>query len=155
MLDHIFNPNQSLVEGTAHVPIKFRLYGGRKFIVSNAKKYNEESIKVAFSYKAQEKADQIDLGAYWSKGPFMFGLWYRGIPGIKNYDGDHINNDAIILLVGYKFKDLTFGYSYDITISGIFANTMGAHELSLIYEFNQNRKVRRKRNYVIIPCPKF
>ena len=155
MIDHIFTPNQSLIDGEARIPIKFRLYGGRKFVVANAKKYNEETIKVAFSYKAQDKFDQLDIGAYWSREPFIFGLWYRGIPVIKDYGPGYMNNDAIVILVGYKYKEITFGYSYDITISGIFANTTGSHEISLVFEFNQNRKARRKRNYVIIPCPKF
>ncbi len=155
MLDHIFNPNQSLIDGVSRVPVKLRIYGGRKFVVANAKRYNEETIKVAFSYKAQGKYDQLDIGAYWSRDPFVFGLWYRGIPLIKDYDDAHMNNDAFVILVGYKYRDLTFGYSYDVTISGIFSNTAGSHEISLIYEFNQNQKVRKKRNYVIIPCPKF
>ena len=155
MLDHIFNPNQSLIDGVSRVPIKLRLYGGRKFTVANAKKYNEETIKVAFSYKAQGKFDQLDLGAYWSREPFIFGLWYRGIPLFKKYAPGYINHDAFAVLFGYKYKDLTFGYSYDVTISRIFNNTAGAHEISLIFEFNQNQKVRRKRNFTIIPCPKF
>ncbi len=155
MLDHIFNPNQSLIDGVSRIPIKFRLFGGRKFIVANAKRYNEETIKVAFSYKAQGKFDQLDLGAYWNRDPFIFGLWYRGIPLFKDYAPGYINNDAFAILVGYKYKDLTFGYSYDVTISRIFSNTAGAHEISLIYLFNQNQKVRHKRKAVIIPCPKF
>ncbi len=155
MLDHLFNPNQSLIDGVSRIPVKFRLFGGRKFIVANAKRYNEETIKVAFSYKAQGKFDQLDLGAYWNRDPFIFGLWYRGIPLFKDYGPDYINNDAFAILVGYKYKNLTFGYSYDITISRIFSNTAGAHEISLIFLFNQNQKVRHKRKAVIIPCPKF
>ena len=155
MIDHIFTPNQSLIDGVSRIPVKFRLYGGRKFVVANSKRYNEETIKFAFSYKAQGKFDQLDLGAYWSREPFIFGIWYRGIPLLKQYAKGYINNDAIAILVGYKYKDLIFGYSYDITISRIFANTGGAHEISLIFEFNQDQKVRRKRKAVIVPCPKF
>lgn len=154
MLDHIFTPNQTLIDGISRIPLKLRVYGGRKFIVANAKRYNQETIKVAFSYKSQGKFDQLDLGAYWSRDPFIFGLWYRGIPLFKSFDGI-MNNDALAILVGYKYKTLTFGYSYDVTISRIFAHSGGAHELSLVFEFNQNQKVRRKRKAVIIPCPKF
>ncbi len=156
MIDHIFNPNQALLnDGIARVPVKFRLYGGRKFVVSNAKRYNQETIKVAFNYKAQGRFDQLDIGAYWSRDPFMFGLWYRGIPLFKSYDNDHINHDAFVVLFGYKYKELSIAYSYDVTISRMFAHTNGSHEISLIFLFNQNQKVRRKRKAIIIPCPKF
>ncbi|MBN2668052.1 MAG: type IX secretion system membrane protein PorP/SprF [Bacteroidales bacterium] len=155
MIDHIFNPNQSLIEGMSGVPIKFRLYGGRKFIVANAKRYNEETIKVAFSYKAQGKFDQLDIGAYWNRSPFMFGLWYRGIPLFKKFGQGYANNDAFIVLVGVQYQDITFGYSYDVTISRLFANTTGSHEISIIYEFNQDQKVRCKTKAEIVPCPKF
>lgn len=155
MLDHIFTPNQTLIEGISRIPVKFRLYGGRKFVVANSKRYNEETIKVAFSYKAQGHFDQLDLGAYWTRQPFIFGFWYRGIPVFKHFGPGYANNDAFVVLVGYQYKDLIFGYSYDVTISRIFANTAGSHEISLIYEFNQNQKVRRKQKAVIIPCPKF
>ncbi len=155
MIDHIFNPNQTLINGISRIPLKLRVYGGYKFIVANAKRYNEETIKIAFSYKAQGKYDQLDIGAYWTRDPFIFGIWYRGIPLFKKYAQGYMNNDAIAILVGYKYEDLIFGYSYDITISKIFANTGGAHEISLIYKFNQDQKVKRKRKAVIVPCPKF
>lgn len=154
-LDHIFTPNQTLIEGISRIPLKFSMYGGRKFIVANANRHNEESIKIAFHYKTQGKYDQLDLGAYWSREPFVFGLWYRGIPGFKKYGSGYINHDAFMILAGYKYQKFTFGYSYDVTISRIFAQTAGAHEISLIFEFNQNQKVRRKRKAVIVPCPKF
>ncbi len=153
--EHLFMPNQSLINGVSHVPIKVRVYGGRKFVYSNVNRWNEESIKLAFSYKAQGKYDQLDLGAYWSKGSFVVGLWYRGIPLFKKYEKGHFNHDAFIILAGYKYKTLAFGYSYDITISRIFANTHGSHEISLIYEFNQDQRVRRKRRSKMVSCPKF
>ncbi len=154
-IEHLFTPNQSLINGVSRVPIKVRLYGGRKFVYSNVNRWNEESIKLAFSYKAQGKYDQLDLGAYWSKGSFVVGLWYRGIPLFKSYERGHFNHDAFVILAGYKYKTLSFGYSYDITISRIFANTKGSHEVSLIYEFNQDQRIRRRRRSKMVSCPKF
>jgi len=53
-------------------------------------------------------------------------------------------------LLGYKFDNINIGYSYDITISKLIGSTGGAHEISIIYNFdlNQTRKKRRKA----IPC---
>ena len=154
-LDNLFYTNESFIGGEAVTPVKFRIYGGRKIIVANAKRYNQESIDVAFNLKFQGRFTQLDIGAYWTRNPFIFGLWYRGIPLLKDYEWGYLNNDALIILFGYKYKDLTLAYSYDITISGLFANTYGAHEVSLIFKFNQNQRVRKRRNYAIIPCPKF
>ena len=154
-IDNLFYTNESFIGSETVTPAKYRLYGGRKFIVANAKRYNQESIDVAFNLKFQGRFAQLDIGAYWSRDPFIFGLWYRGIPILKDYKWGYLNNDALIVLLGYKYKELTLAYSYDITVSRIFANTYGAHEVSLIFKFNQNQKVRKKRNYAIIPCPKF
>ncbi len=154
-VEHLFTPNQSLIDGISRTPVKFRVFGGRKFIYSNLNRWNETSLKLAFSYKAQGKYDQLDIGAYWSQSSFVIGLWYRGIPLFKRYEKGHFNHDAFVILGGYKYKTLSFGYSYDITISRIFANTGGAHEISLIYEFNQEQKVRRRRKSRAVSCPKF
>lgn len=154
-IDNLFYTNESFIDGEAVTPVKYRFYGGRKIIIANAKRYNQESIDVAMNLKFQKQFAQLDIGAYWSKDPFIFGLWYRGIPLLKNYASGYINNDALIILLGYKYKELTLAYSYDITVSRIFANTYGAHEVSVIFKFNQDQKVRKKRNYAIIPCPKF
>ncbi len=153
--DHVFNPNQTLIEGTSRVPLKFSLYGGRKFILHSARTQSDETIKLAYLYKLQGKYDQIDIGAYWNKGPFVVGLWYRGIPLFKRYDRGYANNDALAILVGYKYQDLLVGYSYDVTVSRLFANSAGSHEISLVYEFNQDQKVQRKQKATIVPCPKF
>lgn len=158
VIDHLAEPNQSLVGGSSSIlPRRYSLFGGAKFPVSGkVGRYNEESLSVAFLYKSQEKYDQLDLGAYWYKPPIVLGFWYRGIPGFKSYKNNEvINNDAVVLLVGYRLEDLRIGYSYDFTISPLLTNTGGAHEISLTYEFFQDQKVRKRRRRVVVPCPKF
>jgi len=66
-----------------------------------------------------------------------------------------MNNDAFVILLGYQWKDIKFGYTYDLTISRLISNTTGSHEISLIYEFNQNQKLLKKTRKIIIPCPKY
>ena len=39
-------------------------------------------------------------------------------------------------LIGIKTSQFHIGYSYDFTISNLIGSTAGAHEISLIYEFN-------------------
>ena len=157
-VEHLFMPNQSFDNGTlgseSKLPVKYTVFGGTKMgLNQQLGKYREESLSFAFIYKSQEKFDQLDLGVYWLKSPFVLGIWYRGIPLLKSYEKGYGNNDAVVLLVGYKLLDynLSIGYSYDFTISRLITSTNGSHELSIIYE--KELLVKRKR--VIIPCPKF
>jgi type IX secretion system PorP/SprF family membrane protein len=43
------------------------------------------------------------------------------------------SSDAVVLQAGFNYKEMLFGYSYDITISGLNASTFGSHEILLIY----------------------
>lgn len=153
--DHLNKPNQSLMQVLSPVPIEFSLWGGSKFVTNDRKDmYDEQSVTASFFYKAQGKYDQLDIGAYFRKLPLTFGLWYRGLPLLKRYAPGYGNSDAFCFIVGYTLKDIKTAYSYDFTISRLASNTGGSHEISIIYEFNQDQKPRRKKA-VIIPCPKF
>jgi type IX secretion system PorP/SprF family membrane protein len=153
--DHMNRTNESLQKIESEMPSKFRFYVGKKFFLNNKKlSYNEESVSFSFVYKSQRNFDQFDVGAYWLKMPFVIGLWYRGLP-IKHYEKGYHNNDAISILLGYQMQDIKFGYSYDLTISRLVSHAYGSHEISIIYLFLQDQKVRKKRRRVIIPCPKF
>jgi len=157
-IDHLATPNQSLKNTISKVPIRFIFFGGYKIMLQGKLgSYAEESINIAYNYRAQGKFDQIDIGAYWTKYQFVVGLWYRGIPGFKKYAPGHQNHDMIAVLGGYEFKSLglKLAYSYDFTLSKLVGKTAGSHEISIILLFNQNRKIRRRHRTVIVPCPKF
>lgn len=162
-VDHLMKPNQSFMELDSRIPIKYTFFGGTKhrlkgslgrryFKGRTSGKYRKESITFAFLYKFQENFSQLDLGGYWYKRPIVIGVWYRGLLVSKEYKG-YGNSDAAIFLVGYKVDNLSIGYSYDFNISKLITSTGGAHELSLIYEFNQSQEAKKK--YEIVPCPKF
>jgi len=149
-VDHLLRPNQSLYGDISKVPIKVQVFGGAQVIRrGRLLKPIEESLSLAFLFKAQGGFRQLDIGTYWYKNPLMFGFWYRGFPLFKG----HFDRDALILLVGYKTKQLHIGYSYDFTISRLVMTTGGAHEISFMYEFRTNQKMRRKIH--AIPCPEF
>lgn len=157
---HLNKPNQTLLGGdaVAQLPIKYNFQAGYKFKLSGPtiKRRNAKDITAAILYEAQERYDQLDLGAYYNHEPFVFGFWYRGLPVLKRYEDAIANNDAIIVIVGYSVPDrnLRIGYSYDITISRLASNTAGAHEISLVYEVASKKKKRRSRRF-IVPCAKF
>lgn len=155
VIDHLLTPNQSLIEGISEIPIKYTLHGGGKFYLNgHTSRYNEESLFAAFNFKSQGKYDQLDIGAYYTKKPLTLGLWYRGIPLFKAYKRGYQNNDALIVSAGFQFDDIKIGYSFDLTVSRLLANTWGSHEISLVYEFNQNQRLREKKKKDIVPCPR-
>ncbi|NOU17458.1 MAG: PorP/SprF family type IX secretion system membrane protein [Bacteroidales bacterium] len=146
--DHMLQPTTSFYNDQSRLPFKFSVYGGirrviRGFILSKI----EESITGAFYYRKQGDFQQLDLGLYWFSEPISFGVWYRGLPISKTYK----KFDAIAFMVGYKFEQVSFAYSYDFTVSKLGFNSGGSHEISFIYEF----KVSTKRRWKPIPCPTF
>lgn len=160
-LNHINEPNQSLISdgSVSELPMKFTFQGGYNFSLSGGpvlKRLNSKTITTALHYEFQGQFDQFDIGAYYNHAPFVFGFWYRGIPGIKSYEPGYANNDAVIVLVGYSIPDRNFriGYTYDVTISRLASNTGGAHEVAIIYEVASRRTKRRSRRF-IVPCAKF
>jgi len=156
-VDHLLQPDQSLMGIESRIPMKYSVFGGIKFRMSgNKRSQTEESISASFLYRATEGSSQLDFGAYWNYDPITIGLWFRGLPlfsggGDTSYD----KIDAIIVGLGYKVGSMRIAYSYDFTISKLLTATGGSHEVSLIYEFNQNVKIQRKRRRMVIPCPRF
>ncbi len=155
---NMLQPDQSLLNEISKTPIKFTFFGGTMLpIKGDRRRKHEITESVTFSvlYQNQDMHDQIDLGAYWHKRPFTLGLWFRGIPGIGEQTG-YESLDAVVVLLGFEIYDLRFGYSYDYTLNKINQSaTGGSHEISLIYLFNQNLKLKRNSRRVTIPCPDF
>lgn len=152
---HLNQPDESFQGGgsPSPLPVKFSTHGGYKFWL-NEDVEDEKSVSVAFNYRGQKKFDQLDIGGYYTRDMLNFGIWYRGIPWIKRFAPGYSNNDAISLIVGIKTNMMSFGYSYDITISRLNnGNSNGAHELTASYQFCQLSKLKKKR--IFVACPSF
>lgn len=150
-LDHLLVPKTSFYGDNSTVPVKFNMYGGVQVLKkTRLMQKNQEILSVAMNYQRQGKYNQTDIGLYYYKEPLIFGLWYRGIPLITSQAGD-----AIIGLIGIKTKQLHIGYSYDFTISNLISSTGGAHEISLVYEFNNLSLGQQRKRIRAIPCPEF
>jgi len=156
--DHLTRPNYSFLGLDAQLPIKFSVHGGYILPLKKSDKgATVRNLMLAANYKAQQDWDQFDIGAYYKIQSYIFGIWYRGIPGFKAFQPGYSNNDAVILSVGYKVQDyLTIGYSYDITISKLGIVSKGSHEIAIIYEFARAEyKKGAKRRQFMVPCAKF
>jgi type IX secretion system PorP/SprF family membrane protein len=146
-VDHLLTLNSSLKAEGGYLPIKFSLYGGGKYVISQLKRSQiQESISGAFHFMMQDDYKYLDLGAYYTRPPMQFGLWYRGVPVFP----DNPNNGAVALLFGYNIKNVTVAYSYDYTVSRLMTKTGGAHEISLAFEIQTTARKKKRR---MIPCP--
>jgi type IX secretion system PorP/SprF family membrane protein len=146
-VDHLLRPNVSLYDDEVLVPIKVSLYGGFELIrKSRLLKPLDETMTLAYLFKAQGPYRQLDLGMYWHKNPLVLGLWYRGIPPFNSQRGD-----ALMILVGYKTDHFNIGYSYDLTISNLIGQALGSHEVSMNVKFALPRKQKKGE----VPCFEF
>jgi type IX secretion system PorP/SprF family membrane protein len=150
-LDHLLRPKTSFYGDDATVPVKFNFYGGAQILKkTRLRQKGQDIVSVALNFQKQAKFYQSDLGLYYYKDPLIFGVWYRGIPFATSQAGD-----AIIGLIGIKTDQLHIGYSYDFTISNLISSTGGAHEISIVYEFNRLSTGQLKKRIRAIPCPEF
>jgi type IX secretion system PorP/SprF family membrane protein len=161
---HLNQPNQSLIGETSILPRKYSVHLGYKFYLSEGtigeglfSRPQERSIAPTAQYKFQGEFDQLDLGLYVTYEPIVFGVWYRGLP-VKTVDGV-ANNEAVVLLIGLskvnKKEIINIGYSYDITVSDLGAQSGGAHEFSISYAWFTGDPRKPPKNVRLIPCPNF
>lgn len=154
-VDHLTRPNYTFMNEEYKADLRYVLFGGMNIWQERRRRSRitmQRSFSFSFRYERQKLFNQLDLGFYWHNSPIELGVWYRGLPVFNNSESTAINHDAIIALVAYDFGPLRVGYSYDITISGLGWSTAGAHELSLIYEFNQRKGLRAGGKRPAVPC---
>lgn len=151
--DHLATPNYSFLGEQMQLPRKYVFFGGVNLWTEKRRRIKgDRSFAGSFRIQHQQEFNQADIGAYWFNDPLEIGVWYRGLPIFNNEVENKINQDAIVVSLSYRHGPIRFGYSYDITISGLGWNSAGAHELSLIYEFNQNFKLRNRGRRPAVPC---
>lgn len=99
----------------------YYIVGGYTFNVGEGGKHGiNPNVKV----KSDAASTQLDLNlTYIYNQKFWLGVSYR-------------MQDAIAPMVGYKFKGMKIGYSYDLTLSKIKGFSSGTHEVMLGYCFN-------------------
>lgn len=134
---HLTSPNESLLANQIS-PWPFRIAGnfGVEFHNKSSKKtpvYFSPNIFLA----SQSKFKQLTTGAILGIGVFYGGLSYRTT---------FTNGDATILMTGIQSGIFKFGYSFDATVSGLKGSTSGSHELSLVVNFHDSEKVKKKRS---------
>ena len=151
---HLTEPNESLVLGKSALPMKWTAHAGAVIPIERSSRYSDATISPNILYRRQGEYQQMNTGVYVKKGPLVAGIWYRGLMfKFKNPEtGENKYRDALILTVGVQTDAIKFGYSYDLTISGLTPGTGGAHEVSMTIQFDCKKKKTRLRT---ISCPSF
>lgn len=145
--DHMLRPRISFYSERARVPFRFSVFGGYRFVIRSLYRRGiDQSISVAANVRIQGRFSQAEIGGYWYKNPLMLGVWYRGIPLVKNYAG----SDALAFMLGVRFTQVQVAYTYDLTVSKLGPGSGGSHELSLTYEMPVFQRARR---YRAVQCP--
>ncbi|MCU0391129.1 MAG: PorP/SprF family type IX secretion system membrane protein [Thermoflexibacter sp.] len=144
---HLNRPDQSLFGGGSALPTKYSVQLGGNFKVYAMNSYLY--LMPVLLFKKQGSTQQLDIGCRFMRDdlPLEMGVFYRGLPILPNA-GKSINQDALAFAVGWRTENWTFGYSYDLTISGLTPLTGGSHEISIIYEY-----ATRQRKLDQITCP--
>jgi len=149
---HLIEPKEGFITNAAsNLPMKITAHAGaiiatergsrkgRRRRRRNKNALPASSISPNVLYRRQQDFQEVFLGLYVTKGPIVGGLWYR-------------NADAFIALVGLQFQNFRFGYSYDVTVSKLAANSAGSHEVSASILFDC-RPPRKK--FTPVSCPSF
>ncbi len=153
-VDHLPLSKNSFSGENSAIPAKFTSFGGvRLTTIQGRLLYAKKYMYFSFLFLYQNKFKQLDLGVYWSKKPLELGLWYRGLPFFKNEFG-MFDNSALIFKAGMEFDNYSIGYSFDFSLSRIGSFTGGAHEISMVFLFNQVKQLKKKK-HKMIPNPKF
>lgn len=155
---HMNRPNLSVLNDVSRLDMKTAIHGGVRLSLNNSLRNRAKAsyLTPSFIYRMQGKIfTQLDIGLNYHIDPISVGVWYRGKPFQKTVISS-VAQDAFIVYLGLYLKNLTIGYSYDFTISELQTTSGGAHEISIVYEFNtRSTQKDSKRKYKLIPCPTF
>ena len=152
---HIITPNQNWIGPSTKddkLPMRFTGTAGINLPIGGFNNPEKVILTPAVLFMKQRNFNQLALGAYVHIQPVVFGVWYR--MNFNNFLGSALASDMIAGMVGWKKGVFSVGYSYDFTLSRLTNGiSAGSHELSLIVEFDSEKKKRFKHR--TMPCPRF
>ena len=141
---HLNQPEESFLGGTAKLPTRWNLHGNINLQNTTDKAVNMYSLN--FLYQTQGELTTLLVGpSITTFGFISLSAWWRG--SFREFR----NSDAIVLstytFIQIKDNDLAIGASYDFTIGPLnYSRTYGTFELSLKMSFNNVGCPSTKKN---------
>ena len=143
---HLSQPNIDFF-AEDKLPLKVSFQMGYEFFPGQSQQRHRtaEGISVTPSliFESQAGLHRFNYGMYVNTMPVIAGVWLR--QNVK-----HPN--SLIFLLGIKQAKYRIGYSYDYSLSGYSGYGGGAHEISVLRNFNCSD---RNMKYRILNCPTF
>lgn len=137
-LRHLNSPNVGFLDDpgpqSPNLPLLYTLTAGSEIEINQM---NNISITPNLLIARQSNLMQINIGANLRFNTISVGSYYRHNTKFP---------DAVQAHLGYRYDIFTLGYAYDFTISGLASHSSGAHEVSLLINFD-NKQGRPKVNY--------
>jgi type IX secretion system PorP/SprF family membrane protein len=146
-VDHIFKPDEAfLSNSTAPLPRKYVAHldlvissgggGASSSMYANGGINDPLKINPGIIYQNQNNLSTLQAGFNLLKFNIYLGGWYKAsFGGISN-------GDAVALVVGYRYSfaedmSIKFMYSYDLITTGAMQGLGGAHEISVVLDFDK------------------
>ena len=111
-----------------------KLYAGSSKGDNLSKLARHYNLYGEYNFEINDKIEVVPsvLLKYVQGAPFQFDLNVRGIYLEKYWLGvSYRYNNAIAAMIGMNYKNLSFGYSYDYTLTDINSYSSGGHEIFL------------------------
>lgn len=152
--DHLFQPDESIYAlSKSPLPRKYVSHLDIAFTLGRDLYYNPGGLRgmgdpwqinPGILYQHQNGMNTFQAGVNLLKFNIYLGGYFK-------FSSTRYTSTALMLLAGYRYNvsenlGLKFMYSYDMQISGRLQESGGAHEISLILEF-QNHRIFGKNKY--------
>lgn len=133
---HLNEPNQSFISGTntgVKLNRKFTAhFGARLPVYLHGHRRKKFDISPQLILQKQGEFQQINYGLFAAKRGLATGVWFRQNLGLQY--------DAVIFLIGFVRKKWQFTYTYDMTASGLWGDSGGTSEVSLVFLLREIKK---------------
>lgn len=134
-LKHITSPKESFLRQSNNpleLPMRIVAHAGGQIPIGKRNIFKTKSfLNPAVLFTKQREFMQLVGGMNFQISFITLGAWYRHA---------FTNPDAVIMNLGTEFKFVKLMYSYDLTVSQLGINSGGAHEISLIFNFENKNK---------------
>jgi type IX secretion system PorP/SprF family membrane protein len=172
-VDHIFRPDEAFLStSSAPLPRKYVAHldivlstgaGSTSSMYASGGSSDPLKINPGVIYQNQNNMNSLEAGFNMLKYNIYLGGWFK--TGLSNNP-----TSSIAIVAGYRYMfaedmSIKFMYSYDLMTSSSMQGLGGAHEISLILEFDKltifgggggvNTPGRSMRNNAALECPSF
>jgi type IX secretion system PorP/SprF family membrane protein len=133
-VNHLNRPSDGLIGEKDKLPMKFVAHGNANVLI------NKMIYAPGFIFERQAQFQTITLGGSVINKPFSLGFWVRN----RTYLFSGYSYDSFITSLGInvplnRVSNMRVTYSFDLTISRLRTSSIGSHEISLIFDFDNKK----------------